>query len=57
MPPTNPPKTDAERQAKRRQRRKEEFANMRAALLRIAHACPDAETRELAINTLLENDD
>lgn len=57
MTPTAKPKTDAERQALRRQLRKKEIRAMRDALMRIAHACPDAETREIAIRALIKNED
>lgn len=50
---TNPPKTDAERQALRRQRRKEEVAYMHQALLRIVEESTDSEARFLAIRGLL----
>ena len=48
------PKTDAERQATRRQRRKEEAAAMRWALVVIAKTSDDAKSREIAMNALLK---
>ncbi len=52
---TNPPKTDAERQAQRRQRRKEEMDTMRAALRRIAEESTDAKARAIAIKAMMRD--
>jgi SRSO17 transposase len=46
------PKTDAERQALRRQRRKEEMDAMKAALWRIAMDSTDAKARTIAMRVL-----
>lgn len=54
MPP-NPPKTDAERQALRRQVRKQEIAAMRAALRRIAEESMDPIARAIAIKALMKD--
>jgi hypothetical protein len=50
-----PPKTDAERQALRRQRRKKEMADLRFALYRIAQTSTDAKARDIAMKALVKD--
>jgi hypothetical protein len=48
----NPAKTDAERQALRRQRRNEEIGRLKAALVQIAKVSDDVKARTIAMNAL-----
>lgn len=52
MLPSTPPKTAAERQALRRQRRKREIADMREALIRISKESFDPDARNIAVRAL-----
>ena len=54
LPPPKRPKTDAERQATRRLRRREGYAAMRAALVRIAEQSSEPEIRAIAIAALIK---
>lgn len=49
---TSAPKTDAEHQASRRKRRKEEMTTLREALIAVAQAKTIAEARSIAIKAL-----